>query len=95
LKGNELRGSGKEGESKGEGSKRTIQVLRKGKEKAINVEGSNILRESIQEDRGEDVGSAGDVGQSERKGEGVGGVGDIFRLCIFLCFCRCVQNGSF
>jgi hypothetical protein len=46
LKGNE---SGKEGESKGQGPKRTVRVLRKGKERAINVEGSNILRESIWE----------------------------------------------
>jgi hypothetical protein len=91
LKGNELRGSGKEGESKGEGSKRTVWVLRKGKEKAINqwggeqyIEGINLTGE--EEDRGEDVGSTGDVGQSEHEGEGVGGVGDIFQLCIFLYF---------
>jgi hypothetical protein len=47
LKGNESRESVKEEELKGEGSKRTVRVLRKGKERAINVEGSNILRESI------------------------------------------------
>jgi hypothetical protein len=41
----------KEGESKFEGLKRTVQVLRKGKERAINVEGSNILRESIWEEK--------------------------------------------
>jgi hypothetical protein len=51
LKGNESRGSGKEGESKGKGSKRTVWVLRKGKERAIDVEGSNILMESIQEEK--------------------------------------------
>jgi hypothetical protein len=51
LKGNELRESGKEGESKGKGSKRTVRVLRKGKERAIDVEGSNILRESIREEK--------------------------------------------
>jgi hypothetical protein len=31
--------------------KRTVWVLRKGKERAINVEGSNILRESIREEK--------------------------------------------
>jgi hypothetical protein len=31
LKENELRGNGKEGELKGQGSKRTIQVLKKGR----------------------------------------------------------------
>jgi hypothetical protein len=47
LKGNESRESAKEGELKGKGSKRTVWVLRKGKERAINVKGSNILRVSI------------------------------------------------
>jgi hypothetical protein len=34
-------------ESKGEGSKRTVWVLRKGKERVIDVEESDILRELI------------------------------------------------
>jgi hypothetical protein len=51
LKGNELRESVKEGESKGKGLKRTIWVLKKGKERAINVEGDYILRESIWEEK--------------------------------------------
>jgi hypothetical protein len=51
LKGNELRVSGKEGESKSEGSKRTIRVSKTEKERAINMEGSNILRELIREEK--------------------------------------------
>jgi hypothetical protein len=49
LKWNESRGSGKEGESKSEGSKRMVWVLRKGKERAINIEGDTILRELSRE----------------------------------------------
>jgi hypothetical protein len=51
LKGNELRESTKEGELKGKRLRRTIRVSKKGKERAINVEGSNILRGSIQEEK--------------------------------------------
>jgi hypothetical protein len=49
LKGNELRDSAKEGEAKGEESRRTIRMLKKGR--AINVEGDSILRESIWEEK--------------------------------------------
>jgi hypothetical protein len=72
LKGNELRESVKEGESKGEGLKRTIQVSRKGKERAINVKGSNILRELIQEEK-----------QRIRDQIGEGSCGDVIRPCLF------------
>jgi hypothetical protein len=51
LKGNESRESVKEGESKGKRSRRTIWVLREKKERAINVEGDSILRESIREEK--------------------------------------------
>jgi hypothetical protein len=51
LKKNELRDSVKEGESKGKGSRMTIRVSKKGKERAINVEGDSILRELIWEEK--------------------------------------------
>jgi hypothetical protein len=43
LKGNKSRESVKEGESKGKGLRRMIQVSKKGKERVIDVEGDNIV----------------------------------------------------
>jgi hypothetical protein len=40
----------KEEELKGKGLKRTVQVLKKGKERVIDVEEEHILRESIWEE---------------------------------------------